>query len=74
MFKSKLFLAPYKTQEPNPRVVNPVDARSAASVRQPSATLAFVLIAQVQFLATLSLVDNTGAGESTLSGFTDNLR
>ncbi|CAN0101373.1 unnamed protein product, partial [Scytosiphon promiscuus] len=47
---------------------------NSASIRQPSATMAVVLVAQIQFLATLSLVDNTGAEDSTLSDFTENLR
>lgn len=55
-------------------VPNAAGAQSTASVRQPSATIAFVLIAQIQFLATLSLVDNMGAEDSTLSDFADNLR
>lgn len=36
--------------------------------------MAFVLIAQIQFLATLSLVSNTGAEDSSLTSFTENLR
>lgn len=49
-------------------------ATNSASIRQPSATMAIVLVAQIQFLATLSLVDNTGAEDSTVSAFADNLR
>lgn len=75
-FLSNLCLAPNKIQGQGPTagVANNVGATSTASVRRPSATLAFVLIAQIQFLATLSLVDNTGARDSTLSDFADNLR
>eukprot|EP00903_Cladosiphon_okamuranus_P017681 g16281.t1 len=47
---------------------------NTASVRQPSATVAVMLIAQVQFLATLSLVDNMGAEKSALADFAENLR
>lgn len=53
---------------------NQVSVPNSASIRQPSATMAVVLVAQIQFLATLSLVDNTGAEESTLSDFAENLR
>lgn len=40
-------------------------AETAIRLRAPSATLAMVLVGQIQFLATLSLVDNTGAVDST---------
>ena len=46
----------------------------AASVRPPSVTLAILLITQIQFLATLSLVDSTGANDSLLSELVRNLR
>ncbi|CAN0119598.1 unnamed protein product [Ectocarpus sp. 6 AP-2014] len=36
--------------------------------------MALVLTSQIQFLATLSFVDNTGAEDSSLSGFTNALR
>ncbi|CAM9250711.1 unnamed protein product [Hapterophycus canaliculatus] len=51
-----------------------VSVPNSASIRQPSATMAVVLVTQIQFLATLSLVDNTGTEESTVSDFADNLR
>lgn len=46
----------------------------SASIRLPSATLAFVLVAQIQFLATLSLVDKTDGETSTFFEFAENLR
>jgi len=48
--------------------------RGASGMRQPSATLAFVLTAQIQFLATLSLVASIRARDSSLSSFAKNLR
>lgn len=75
--KLNVFVSRNKTQDQGPtaHVQNAVTGvQSAASVRRPSATLTFVLIAQVQFLATLSLVDNTGAKDSTLAGFAEKLR
>eukprot|EP00903_Cladosiphon_okamuranus_P009469 g9024.t1 len=46
-----------------------------SSLRRPSATLAFVVIAQIQFLATLSLVSRTGGAiDSRVSSFAENLR
>lgn len=48
--------------------------RSSYSVRAPSATLALVLTGQLQFLATLSLVNSTGDADSLVSHFADNLR
>ncbi|CAM9800080.1 unnamed protein product [Ectocarpus fasciculatus] len=44
------------------------------SVRAPSVTIAVLLITQIQFLATLSLVDSTGAEDSLLAELTRNLR
>ena len=40
-------------------------AESVSRFRAPSATLAVVLVGQIQFLATLSLVDTTGAEDPT---------
>lgn len=45
-----------------------------ASKRRPSATLAFVLMTQLQFLATLSLVDYVMDEESWLADFVTGLR
>lgn len=48
------------------------DVTHNMSTRQPSATLSFLLMAQLQFLATLSLVGNTLSEE--LSEFSSGLR
>lgn len=48
------------------------DVTHNMSTRQPSATLSFLLMAQLQFLATLSLVDKTLSEE--LSEFSNGLR
>lgn len=45
-----------------------------ASNRRPSATLAFVLMTQLQFLATLSLVDYTVRQDSWFGDFITGLR
>lgn len=45
-----------------------------ASNRRPSATLAFVLMTQIQFLATLSLVDYAVTEDSWLADFIVGLR
>lgn len=45
-----------------------------STLRSPSATIGFLLMAQMQFLATLSLVPSVGNSESLLSAFVDNLR
>lgn len=44
------------------------------SSRRPSVTLAFLLMKQLQFLATLSLVDYAVSGDSMLSGLVLGLR
>lgn len=44
------------------------------SARAPSAILGAVAVTQLQFLATLSLVDDTGGEDSSLPGFADNFR
>ena len=49
-------------------------AQGSSSVRAPSATMALALVGQVQFLATLSLVDTTGAEASYVLDFAENLR
>ncbi|CAB1104649.1 unnamed protein product [Ectocarpus sp. CCAP 1310/34] len=49
-------------------------ASTQSTFRNPSSTMAFLLTSQVQFIATLSLVDNTGAEDSALSGFANILR
>ncbi|CAB1096724.1 unnamed protein product [Ectocarpus sp. CCAP 1310/34] len=49
-------------------------AATQSTCRSPSATMAFVLTSQIQFLATLSFVDTTGAEESAFSDLTNNLR
>ncbi|CBJ33896.1 hypothetical protein Esi_0679_0001 [Ectocarpus siliculosus] len=49
-------------------------AATQTTFRNPSSTMALVLTSQIQFLATLSFVDNTGAEDSALSGFTNALR
>ena len=49
-------------------------AAAHGTIRSPSATMAFVLTSQLQFLATLSFVDDTGVEGSALSGLTNNLR
>ena len=54
--------------------VAPDGASTSNSIRRPSATIAFVLIAQIQFLATLSLVSRTGATDSNVSSFANNVR
>ena len=48
--------------------------RRSKSNRRPSATLAFVLMTQLQFLATLSLVDYTVREDSWLADFVTGLR
>lgn len=45
-----------------------------STFRSPSAAIGFLLMAQLQFLATLSLVPSVGDSESLLSAFVDNLR
>lgn len=47
---------------------------SPVSVRQPSVTLAMILVTQIQFLAMLSLVESTGTEDSLLSDFARSLR
>lgn len=47
---------------------------SLRSARNPSSTLAWLLIVQVQFLAVLSLVDSAGSGHSWLADFLRHLR
>ncbi|CAM9909350.1 unnamed protein product [Ectocarpus fasciculatus] len=47
---------------------------SSSSIRRPATTMAIVALGQLQFLATLSLVDNTGTEDSELSDFANNLR
>eukprot|EP00903_Cladosiphon_okamuranus_P017691 g16290.t1 len=42
--------------------------------RAPSAILGAVAVSQLQFLATLSLVDDTGGEDSSLPGFADSFR
>lgn len=42
--------------------------------RNPSATISMVLVSQVQFLATLALVDSTGVEGSWLLEFVESLR
>lgn len=44
------------------------------NARAPSAILGAVAVTQLQFLGTLSLVDNTGGEDSSLPGFTDSFR
>lgn len=44
------------------------------SVRQPSTTMSYVLVSQLQFLSTLSKVDHITAGDSMLSKFSVGLR
>ncbi|CAM9193318.1 unnamed protein product, partial [Ectocarpus sp. 13 AM-2016] len=44
------------------------------SARAPSAILGAVAVTQLQFLATLSLVDDTGGEDSSLPGFADSFR
>lgn len=53
---------------------NGENPRRAKSSRRPSATLAFVLMTQLQFLATLSLVDYTVTEERWLADFVTGLR
>lgn len=50
------------------------DHSQNASKRRPSATVAFILMTQLQFLATLSLVDATVAEDAWLSDFLLGLR
>ncbi|CAM9165411.1 unnamed protein product, partial [Laminaria digitata] len=45
-----------------------------STFRSPSAAIGFLLMAQLQFLATLSLVPSVGDSESLLSAFVNNLR
>ncbi|CAN0463533.1 unnamed protein product, partial [Ectocarpus sp. 12 AP-2014] len=45
-----------------------------SSIRRPATTMAIMVVGQLQFLATLSLVSNTGTGDSELSDFANNLR
>ncbi|CAB1104148.1 unnamed protein product [Ectocarpus sp. CCAP 1310/34] len=49
-------------------------AATQSTFRNPSSTMALVLTSQIQFLATLSFVDDTGVEGSALSGLTKNLR
>ncbi|CAM9430646.1 unnamed protein product [Ectocarpus sp. 12 AP-2014] len=49
-------------------------AATQSTVRNPSSTMALVLTSQIQFLATLSFVDDTGVEGSALSGLTKNIR
>lgn len=62
-----LFFLSFKTRE---------QAASSANqnARAPSATLGAVAVTQLQFMGTLSLVDNTGGEGSSLPGFTDSFR
>lgn len=48
--------------------------QGSSSVRAPSATLALVIIGQIQFLAMLSLVDSTGVEDSWVLDFAHHLR
>eukprot|EP00903_Cladosiphon_okamuranus_P014942 g13833.t1 len=48
--------------------------QGTSSFRTPSSTIGFLLTSQIQFLATLSLVDNTGDEDSAVSKFADSLR
>eukprot|EP00752_Nemacystus_decipiens_P002264 g2145.t1 len=50
------------------------ETRRRVTKRRPSATLAFVLMTQLQFLATLSLVDYTVREDSWLADFITGLR
>lgn len=47
---------------------------NANAPRAPSAILGAVAVSQLQFIATLSLVDNTGGEDSSLPGFADSFR
>ena len=51
-----------------------VTTQGSSSVRAPSATMAVVLVGQIQFLATLSLVEPTGNEDSWVLDFAENLR
>lgn len=59
---------------------NPIPAAGSGSLlsmvswRRPSATVAFILTTQLQFLATLSLVEATVTEDSWLSDFVTGLR
>ena len=44
------------------------------SKRAPAETMAFMALSQLQFLATLSMVDSTADDDSVLSDFVTNLR
>ncbi|CAM9575765.1 unnamed protein product [Ectocarpus sp. 8 AP-2014] len=55
-------------------VLGAASVQPHVSVRAPSVTIAVLLLTQIQFLATLSLVDSTGAEDSLLSELTQNLR
>lgn len=57
-----------------PDAVESEDIARGVSKRRPSATLAFVLMTQLQFLATLSLVDSTVNSDTWLSDFLIGLR
>ena len=48
--------------------------QSSSRVRAPSATMSLVLVGQIQFLATLSLVESTGADDSWILDFAKHLR
>lgn len=48
--------------------------QNVSSIRTPSATLALLVVSQIQFLATLSLVDSTGAEDSLFLKFAGILR
>lgn len=61
----------------SPRGLHALQAASSAeqpSARAPSAILGAVAVTQLQFLATLSLVDDTGGEDSSLPGFADSFR
>ena len=45
-----------------------------SSTRSPSSTLVWLMVAQAQFLAVLSLVDSVGSEASWLSSFLEYLR
>lgn len=55
-------------------VANAGDMSNSVSDRKPSATIAFLLMAQLQFLATLSLVEYDVTEKSWLADFSSGLR
>eukprot|EP00752_Nemacystus_decipiens_P003432 g3173.t1 len=58
----------------DPGAGNAVANANQNAPRAPSAILGAVAVSQLQFLATLSLVDNTGSEDSSLPGFADSFR